>query len=181
MGNGTRAFAVSTEPIRTYDIYQLKDNHDKRDYAFEPLDRLHEQGRQVDMQNYDKEYSGAILSGENLESIYTRFNIDHPQDFTGHSLSVSDVVAIHENGQDAAYYCDSFDFTEVPEFLEQENYLKNAEMAIEDDLGMIDGVVNNGPKEVTPPGTDEKSSIRDRLAEAKRECAERKPPEIKKP
>lgn len=181
MGNGTRAFAIVNEQARTYDIYQLKDFTDRRDYAFEPLDRLREQGRQVDMQNYDKVYSAAMRPGENLESIYARFNMDHPEDFTGHSLSVSDVVVIRQNGQDTAHYCDSFGFAEVPEFLQPENYLKNTEMSLEDDYGMIDGIVNNGKKEVTPPGPDEKTSIRDRLAEAKRECAERKPPEVKKP
>jgi len=181
MGNGTRAFAIANENARTYDIYQLKDGPDRRDFAFEPLDRLHEQGRRVDMQNYDKVYSGAMFPGENLESIYSRFNMDRPEDFTGHSLSVSDVVVIHQNGQDAAHYCDRFGFSEVPEFFEPENYLKNAEMGMEDDYSMIDGIVNNGKKEVTPPGTDEKTSIRDRLAEATRECAERRPPEVKKP
>jgi len=181
MGNGTRAFAVMNGDARAYDIYQLKDTPDRRDYAFEPLDRLHEQGRKVDMQNYDKVYSGAMFPSENLESIYTRFNMDHPEDFTGHSLSVSDVVVIHQNGQDTAHYCDRFGFVEVPEFLEPENYLKNVEIDMEDDYGMIDGIVNNGKKEVTPPGPDEKTSIRDRLADAKRECSERKPPEVKKP
>jgi len=181
MGNGTRAFAIVNEEARTYDIYQLKDFSGRRDYAFEPLDRLRGMERKVDMQNYDKVYSGAMFPGENLESIYTRFNVDRPEDFKGHSLSVSDVVVIRQNGQETAHYCDSFGFAEVPEFLQPENYLKNAEMAMEDDYGMVDGIINNGRKEVTPPGTDEKTSIRDRLAEAKRECAERKPPETKKP
>lgn len=181
MGNGTRAFAIINEEARTYDIYQLKDFSGRRDYAFEPLDRLRGMDRKVDMQNYDKVYSGAMFPSENLESIYTRFNVDRPEDFRGHSLSVSDVVVIRRNGQETAHYCDSFGFSEVPEFLEPENYLKNAEIAVEDDYGMVDGIINNGKKEVTPPGADEKTSIRDRLAEAKRECAERKPPETKKP
>lgn len=181
MGNGTRAFAIINEEARTYDIYQLKDFSGRRDYAFEPLDRLRGMDRKVDMQNYDKVYSGAMFPGENPESIYTRFNVDRPKDFRGHSLSVSDVVVIRQNGQETAHYCDSFGYAEVPEFLKPENYLKNAEMAVEDDYGMVDGIINNGKKEVTPPGTDEKTSIRDRLAEARRECAERKPPETKKP
>ena len=175
------AIPIPAEEVRTYDIYQLKDFSGRRDYAFEPLDRLYEQGRKVDMQNYDKVYSGAMFPGENLESIYTRFNVDRPEDFRGHSLSVSDVVVIRQNGQETAHYCDSFGFSEVPEFLEPENYLKNAEIAMEDDYGMVDGIINNGKKEVTPLGVDEKTSIRDRLSEAKRECAERKPPEMKKP
>ncbi len=182
MGNGTRAFAIMSEDARrTYDLYQLKDSPDRRDYAFEPLDRLHEQGRHVDMQNYDKVYSSLMLPAENLESIYTRFNIDYLQDFKGHSLYVADVVVIHEKGKDTAHYCDSFGFAEVPEFLEPDNYLKNVEMAAEDDFGMIDGIINNGEKEVTSPGVDEKASIRERLADARRECAERKLPEAKKP
>lgn len=181
MGNGTRAFAIVNEEACTYDIYQLKDFSGRRDYAFEPLDRLRGMKRKVDMQNYDKVYSGVMFPGENLESIYTHFNVDRPKDFKGHSLSVSDVVVIRQNGQETAHYCDSFGFAEVPEFLKPENYLKNAEMAMEDDYGMVDGIINNGKKEVTPLGTEERTSIRDRLAEAKRECAERKPPETKKP
>lgn len=181
MGNGTRTFAIVNEEARTYDIYQLKDFSGRRDYAFEPLDHLRGMERKVDMQNYDKVYSGAMFPSENLESIYTRFNVDRPEDFKGPSLSVSDVVVIHQNGQETAHYCDSFGFVEVPEFLQPENYLKNAEIAVEDDYGMVDGIINNGKKEVTPPGTEERTSIRDRLAEAKRECADRKPPETKKP
>jgi len=169
------------EEVRTYDIYQLKDFPDRREYAFAALGRLHEQGRSVDIQNYDKVYFGVMAADENLESVYTRFNIDRPTDFTGHSLSMSDVVVVHQSGQDTAHYCDSFGFSEVPEFLTVENHLKNAEMAMEDDLGMIDGIINNGKKDVTPPGTDEKPSIIERLSEAKRECSERKPPEVKKP
>lgn len=94
---------------------------------------------------------------------------------------MSDVVAIHQQGQDSAHYCDRFGFAEVPEFLKPKNYLKNTEMAMEDDLGMIDGIINNGKKEITPPGADEKSSIREWLAEAKRECSGRKPPVVNKP
>lgn len=180
MGNGTRAFAIVNEEARTYDIYQLKDFSGRRDYAFEPLDRLRGVQRKVDMQNYEKVYSGAMFPSENLESIYTRFNVDRPEDFKGHSLSVSDVVVIRQRGQETAHYCDSFGFAEVPEFLQPENYLKNTEIAVEDDYGMVDGIINNGKKEATPPGTEERTSIRDRLAEAKQECAERKPPETKK-
>ncbi|MDL2301905.1 DUF4316 domain-containing protein, partial [Lachnospiraceae bacterium OttesenSCG-928-D06] len=180
MGNGTRAFAIINEDARTYDIYQLKDIPDRRDYAFESLDRLREQGHTVDIQNYDKVYSGVMHPNENLENIYARFNIDHPQDFRGHSLSVSDVVVIHQHGQDSAHYCDSFGFAQVSEFLQPENHLKNAEMSMEDDYGMIDGIINNGSKEITLPGTKEKPSIREQLTEAKRDCSERKSLVVKK-
>ena len=82
--------------------------------------------------------------GTMLEEMYTKFNIDHPEDFRGHSLSVSDIVAIRQNGIVSCHYVDSIGFKELPEFLKPENYLKNAEMAMEDDYGMIDGIINNG-------------------------------------
>ena len=80
-----------------------------------------------------------------LEDIYTRFNIDHPKDFKGHSLSVSDVVVLHQNGQDTAHYVDNFGYKEVPEFLQPENYLKAAEQTTEQNYNMIDGQINNTP------------------------------------
>ena len=75
--------------------------------------------------------------------------MDHPADFKGHSLSVSDIVALKQNGVVSCHYVDSIGFRELPNFLKPENYLKNAEMAMEDDYGMIDGIINNGPKDPT--------------------------------
>ena len=87
-----------------------------------------------------------------LEDIYTRFNIDHPKDFKGHSLSVSDVVVLHQNGQDAAHYVDSFGYKEVPEFLQEQtqqpekiNPLKHVEDTIEQNDNNFDGIINNTP------------------------------------
>ena len=74
----------------------------------------------VDKTNYELVYSAELTPGTSLEDIYTRFNIDHPKDFKGHSLSVSDVVVLHQNGQDAAHYVDSFGYKEVPEFLQEQ-------------------------------------------------------------
>ena len=74
----------------------------------------------VDKANYELVYSAELTPGTSLEDIYTRFNIDHPKDFKGHSLSVSDVVVLHQNGQDAAHYVDSFGYKEVPEFLQEQ-------------------------------------------------------------
>ena len=85
----------------------------------------------------------------NLDMIYQRFNVDHPADFKGHSLSVSDIVALKQNGVVSCHYVDSIGFRELPNFLKPENYLKNAEMLLEDDYGMIDGIINNGPKQPT--------------------------------
>ena len=79
--------------------------------------------------------------------LYETFNLRRPEDFRGHSLSVSDIVALKQNGVVSCHYVDSRGFKALPDFLKPENYLKNAEMAMEDDYGMIDGVINNGPKQ----------------------------------
>ena len=252
---------AQTVPRDTFSIYQLKSGNETLDYRFEPLDAIRNNGLSVKPENYELVYTAPLTEKDNLESIYTRFNIDHPADFKGHSLSVSDIVVLHQDGKDTAHYCDRFGFSQVPEFLqpeqaaevtiptpdqmatqgristprgsfcvtnmtrkqmeaagygvhhisddrkylimgngtrafavaaeqpEKDNPLRTAEMTLEDDYGMIDGVINNGRRgeelekaqgyaERTTP---EKPSIRERLEDAKRECAEHKPPEGKKP
>lgn len=245
-----------------FSIYQLKDGDETLDYRFEPLDAIRRNGLSVDPANYELVYTAPLTERDNLESIYTRFNIDRPADFHGHSLSVSDIVVLHQDGKDTAHYCDRFGFSQVPEFLEPErakevtiptpdqmetgetvrtprgsfyvtamsreqmeaagyglhhqsddgkylimgngtrafavlaeqpekdNPLRTAEMTLEDDYGMIDGVINNGrrgeevekAKEAAEKGgTEKKPSIRERLEDAKRECSERKPPEKGRP
>lgn len=153
-----------TEPD-SFTIYQLKDGDDLHYHRFEPLERLQAAGLSVEAGNYDRIYTAPLSGGDTLEGIYTRFNIDHPEDFTGHSLSVSDVVVLHQGGSDRAYYVDSFGFSEVPQFLEQqragltaeapepqapENPLAAAEMGSEQNYNMIDGQVNNLPPELDP-------------------------------
>ena len=242
----------------TFSIYQLKPGDSTRDYRFEPLDTIRNNGLSVKPENYEQVYTAPLTAKDDLESIYTRFNVDRPADFTGHSLSVSDIVVLHQDGKDTAHYCDRFGFSQVPEFLqpaqkslditeriqtprgsfylcgmtreqmeadgygfhhasedgkylimangtqayavradapEKDNPLRTAEMTLEDDYGMIDGVINNGRRgeelekakehvERTQP--EKKPSIRERLAAAKQECAkqqprsapEKKPPEL---
>ena len=104
----------------TFTIYQLKDGDGMRDYHFEPYDRLQAAGLAVETANYNLIYTAELTPGTSLEDIYTRFNIDHPADFRGHSLSVSDIVVLHQNGQDTAHYVDSFGYKEVPEFLQEQ-------------------------------------------------------------
>lgn len=104
----------------TFSIYQLKRGDETTDLRFEPYDRLTATGHTVDMANYDRIYSADLAPGTTLEDIYTRFNVDHPKDFKGHSLSVSDVVVLHQNGQDTAHYVDSIGYKEVPEFWKQQ-------------------------------------------------------------
>ena len=253
-----QARAVRGEPVGSFSIYQLKGGNETLDYRFEPLDSIHRNGLSVKPENYELVYEAPLTEKDNLESIYTRFNVDRPADFTGHSLSVSDIVVLHQGGKDTAHYCDRAGFSEVPEFLqpaqksreiteriqtprgsfylcgmtreqmeadgygfhhasedgkylimangtqayavradapEKDNPLRTAEMTLEDDYGMIDGVINNGRRgeelekarehaERTQP--EKKPSIRERLAAAKQECAkqqarpapEKKPPEL---
>lgn len=281
------AIPVPEKEIKTYDIYQLKHTPDIRDYSFQSLNQLFEKGLEVSASNYDTVYSGTMHPQSGLESLYTKFNIDLPEDFTGHSLSISDVIVITQNGTSKAYYCDTVGFEEIPVFFNEpikeepditfyfsecmefptkgeyhdnlslkeaaalykvipgdllagikgigftlhdgsmyddmdfplvqgnilnldnlqlvqhylesslvrdavkeimvelpnldisdyEGYLRNAELAIEDDYNMIDGIINNGEKDITPPGASEKTSVRERLSEAKRACSEVKPPE----
>ena len=262
-----QARAVRGELVGSFSIYQLKGGSETLDYRFEPLDTIRNNGLSVKPENYEQVYTAPLTAKDNLESIYTRFNVDRPADFTGHSLSVSDIVVLHQNGKDTAHYCDRFGFSQVPEFLqperaaevtiptpdqmatqeristprgsfcvtamsreqmeaagygvhhisddgkflimgngtrafavaaeqpEKDNPLRTAEMTLEDDYGMIDGVINNGRRgeelekakehaERTQP--EKKPSIRERLAAAKQECAkqqprpapEKKPPEL---
>ena len=253
-----QARAAQGEPVGSFSIYQLKGGNETLDYRFEPLDSIHRNGLSVKPENYELVYEAPLTAKDDLESIYTRFNVDRPADFTGHSLSVSDIVVLHQGGKDTAHYCDRAGFSEVPEFLqpaqksreiteriqtprgsfylcgmtreqmeadgygfhhasedgkylimangtqayavradapEKDNPLRTAEMTLEDDYGMIDGVINNGRRgeelekakehaERTQP--EKKPSIRERLAAAKQECAkqqprpapEKKPPEL---
>ena len=134
----------------TFSIYQLKDGDKTRDYRFEPYDRLQAAGLAVDRANYELVYTAPLVPGTSLDDIFTRFNIDHPKDFKGHSLSVSDVVVLHQDGQDTAHYVDRGDFKQIPEFLQEkqpqrENPLKAAEQTTEQNYNMIDGRINNTP------------------------------------
>lgn len=255
-----QARAVQEEPAQEdrFSIYQLKGGDETLDYRFEPLDAIRRNGLSVDSANYELVYTAPLTEQDNLVSIYTRFNIDRPADFHGHSLSVSDIVVLHQDGTDTAHYCDRFGFSQVPEFLqerqpelipdaletgemvrtprgsfyvtamsreqmeaagyglhhqsddgkylimgngtrvfavlaeqpEKDNPLRTAEMTLEDDYGMIDGVINNGrrgeevekAKEAAGRSEPEKKpSIRERLEDARRECSERKPPEKGRP
>ena len=116
-------YQVQTEEVSeaeqdTFTIYQISDDaEDRRDIIFENLEHLKNRGLAVDSGNYEQVYTGALEDGTTLDDLYEKFNIDHPADYKGRSMSVSDVVVLHQNGEDKAYFVDSFGFTEVPEFL----------------------------------------------------------------
>ena len=118
------ARAQEAEPDKeTFSIYQLKRGDETRDFRFEPYDRLQATGLAVDPANYDLIYTAPLAPDMSLDDIFTRFNIDHPADFKGHSLSVSDVVVLHQAGQDTAHYVDSIGYQQVPEFLREQQEL----------------------------------------------------------
>ena len=195
-------YAKAQEPDRdSFFIYQLKRGDETRDLRFEPYDRLTATGHAVDPANYDLIYSAPLAPGTSLEAIFTRFNIDHPKDFKGHSLSVSDVVVLHQNGQDTAHYVDSIGYRQTPEFLQPQNYLKHVEDIVEQNDNNFDGIINNTPQTPTvgeleqkvkagepislidlanaihadkERGKEEKPSIRAQLRAAKEQTAQRK-------
>lgn len=136
----------------TYAIYQLKHDDSTADFRFMGSEWLEKKGIEPQRENYELVYTGDLgyYTGsqiEKLEGIYQTFNISRPEDFTGHSLSKSDIVALKQDHVVSCHYVDSIGYKELPNFLKIENYLKNAEMQLEDDYGMLDGVINNGPKE----------------------------------
>ena len=104
----------------TFTIYQLKRGDETRDLRFEPLDRLTAAGYSVDKANYDLIYSAPLTPDMTLGRIWEVFNTDHPKGFKGHSLSISDVVVLHQNGQDTAHYVDSYGYMEIPQFLQEQ-------------------------------------------------------------
>ena len=129
-------------------IYQVKDGDELRDIRFEPLSWLESKGVSVDHGNYDLAYTAPLTdqgsTEDRLAVLWDRFNDDHTADYHRPSLSVSDIVALKQNGVVSCHYVDSFGFKEIPDFLKPENYLKSAEMSMEDDYNMIDGVIDNG-------------------------------------
>ena len=104
----------------TFSIYQLMRGDETRDLRFEPYDRLQAAGLTIDRVNYELVYTAPLTKDMTLGDIWERFNIDHPADFKGHSLSVSDIVVLHQNDEDTAHYVDSIGFQQVPEFLQEQ-------------------------------------------------------------
>ena len=164
-------------------IYQVKHTDELRDIRYEGLEWLKSIGQTVQRDNYELVYTAPLLpsdlKGDTAEQLFYRFNNEHPADYHHPSMSVSDIVAIKQDGKVSCHYCDSFGFEQVPGFL-PDNPLKNAEMAVEDDYGMIDGIINNGPKEPTVAQLEQQArsgqpiSLMDLAAAAHREDRDKK-------
>ena len=150
-----REQAFLENPGDTYAIYKLKRDDATADLRFMNSEYLQKKGIEPQYENYELVYTGALTKDgsqiEKLEDLYRIFNVEHPQNFVGHSLSVSDIVALKQAGVVSYHYVDSIGYKELINFRTTENYLKNAEMQMEDDFGMIDGIINNGPKEEPKP------------------------------
>ena len=112
-----------------YGIYQIIDDSPGREYEFMDLNFIERHGYQVKKEDYELIYSDEMRYGDTLDSLYEKFNIAHPEDYTGHSLSVSDIVVLNENGKVKAYFVDSISFRELPDFLQLEPELNQEELA----------------------------------------------------
>ena len=172
-------------------IYQLKSNPENRDIRFMDSSYLEKKGIEPNRDNYTLVYSFPVLhedlqnKSEFLEQVFEKFNTDHPKDFAGHSLSVSDVVVVQQNGELSAHYVDRAGFTELASFgAVRENPLKAVEDTIEQNDNKLDGIINNTPtmdelEERANRG--EQVSISEMFDAAKAEHAAKKQPEVKKP
>ena len=164
-------------------IYQVKHTDELRDIRYEGLEWIKSIGQTVQRDNYDLVYTAPLapgdLKGSVLDNLEYRFNNEHPTDYRHPSMSVSDIVAIKRDGKVSCHYCDSFGFQQVPGFL-PDNPLKNTEMMLEDDYVMIDGIINNGPKEPTVAQLEQQArsgqpiSLMDLAAAAHREERDKK-------
>lgn len=153
-----QAFLAQKEDC--FAIYQVS-NDNPQNVRFMNLDWLRSKEISLDRSNYDLVYTAPLTSSDavetQLEKLYTQFNVEKPVDFHYPSMSVSDIVAVKHNGVVSCHYCDSVGFVEIQDFL-SDNPLKNAEMSMEDDYGMIDGIINNGPKEPTVAQLEQQAS-----------------------
>lgn len=157
---GAEKFSISEmeqrflkSPIDAFAIYQLKKDEELRDYRFEGLERLQKAGLSIEHDNYEMVYTAPMTDfngsqSQTLNRLYEQFNINHPADFRGHSLSVSDMVALKTNGKLSFHYVDSYGFAEQANFLPQKNYIETAEKSTEQNYNQIDGIMNNQPAEV---------------------------------
>lgn len=127
------AFYHGTSPV-TYEILQIKDGSDGEQYRFWGMNYVQETGLQINVSDYESKYQGELKPGETLDTLYERFNLHRPEDFTGHSLSVSDVIVLESGGDKKAFYVDSFGFQKLENFFEERFVRTEAEKKIISDF-----------------------------------------------
>ena len=173
-----------------YAIYQVKLGDDSlRDLRYMGMDYLEDKGLKPDRANYELAYTGELSEGQDLNALWEKFNVNRPADYLRPSMSVSDIVAVKRDGVVSCHYVDSFGFRDLPDFLQPENHLKAVEMQMEDDYNMLDGIINNGPKQPTVAELEQQAksgqpiSLLDLAGAVQREQeqARRKPPMEKRP
>lgn len=136
-----------------FGIYQLKEGEELRYHHFTNLDLLEKSGLQVEKENYELIYTAPLQEGQTLDDIFEQFNLFRPEDFTGRSLSVSDIVLIHKNGENHAQYVDSVGFREVPQFLDQvQEQAAEEERPFIDHFYVVTDLQKTGPLEIEKYG-----------------------------
>lgn len=177
LGSQQRLQAFLDSANDSYAILQLRRTDETTDERFMSYGYLQSHGKEPDIDHYDVVYVAELPTNPHvsqdtmLEGLYTKFNVEHPEDFRGHSLSISDIVALKTDAVVSYHYVDSIGFKELYGFM-PDNYLRNAEMGLEDDYGMIDGIINNGKREEPPSVLEQlkaKPPERDRPAKSVRE------------
>ncbi|MBQ9262854.1 MAG: DUF4316 domain-containing protein [Clostridia bacterium] len=184
MNNAENSFL--NEQADSYAIYQLKYIPETRGLRFISFAQAVSKGKRINHDHYDLVYAGRLEKhdrdiGEILDDLYAQFNLNRPGDFHGHSMSMSDIVALKINGFVSFHYVDTFGFQQVPDFL-PDNLLHSAEIGLEDDYNMIDGIVgNNGrnpaKKERKPAvsNTEQRLPFKEQLRLVMQEQVERMP------
>lgn len=171
--------AFLESPTDAFALYQLIRSEATDEHRFMNTEFLDKHGLEISRDNYSLVATGELKKqGETvqvLDSIYEDFNIHIPVDYKGQSCSVSDIIALKQGNDVSFYYVDSIGFAPVPDFLQQRNHLKNAEISTEDDYGMIDGVINNGAKSEADKkkeqtNTEKKPSVLKKLEQAKKQA-----------
>jgi len=146
----------------SYLILQLKHTDETAQESYMNYSWLEENGITPQFSHYDAVYTDTLPLNTDPEKLYVKFNIDPPEIYKGHSMSVSDIIALKVDGVVTCFYVDDFGFKELQGFF-PDDYLKNAEMVLEDDYNMIgDGIINNGRKD---SGINERPSILEKLKE----------------
>ena len=172
-GRGTeqdRVEAFLTDTTDTYAILQLRDIPETRDEHFMSYNALRRKQLEPEVDHYEVIYVAPLIPYADqqtmLEDTYQRFNISRPADFHGHSLSVSDIVALRQSGIVSAHYVDSVGFQDLPGFFSGKNHLRTLEDMVEQNDNQLDGIINNLPDEKLPCKCEvKKESVLDQLKE----------------
>jgi len=160
-------------------IYQLKDGDETRAYRFEPLDRLHSHGLEIERKNYELIYVAPMENNEtqaNLNKIYNTFNTEHPAEFTGHSLSVSDIIVLKQNGNISSHYVDDVGFEELRSFLGNETPKPQAVEAAKEPYSQVGNTPKKEPSDI-PKG---RPSLMDRVEKGKEKVTQQGQPDMSK-